>query len=79
MAVAQPNREKLYRTLTTPDIFVDRALSLRPKSPELAGFHYNRELLRAAMANTYLETVGDRADSIHLAIRRVPMSAVLDA
>ena len=28
------------------------------------------------MANTYLETVDDRADNIHLAIRRVPMSAV---
>ncbi len=64
------------RTLTTLDIFVDRALSLRQKSPELSGFHCNRELLRAAMANTYLETVGERADSIHLAIGKVPMSAV---
>ena len=70
------NRERLYRTLTTLDIFVDRALRLRPKSPELSGFHYNRDLLKAAMANTYMETVGERADSIHMAIKSVPMSSI---
>jgi len=53
---------------------VDRALGLTPKGPYLSGFHYNKELLRSAMANTYLETVGNRADSLHLAIKSVPAS-----
>lgn len=70
------NREKLFRTLTTLDTFTDRALKLEPKGPKLSGFHFTPELLRAAASNTYLETVGKRADSIHLAIKRVPSSEV---
>ncbi len=70
------NVNRLHRALVTADIFMDKALCLVPKSELLSGFHYNRDLLKAAMANTYLETVGERADSIHLAIKSVPMSYV---
>ena len=70
------NREKLYRTLTSLDIFVDRSLRLKPKSATLSGFHYNRDLIYAATANTYLETVGNKADSIHLTIKSVPISNI---
>jgi hypothetical protein len=70
------NREKVFRTLTTLDTFVDRALKLEPKGPSLSGFHFTRDLLQAAASNTYLETVGKRADSIHLAIKDVPSSEV---
>ena len=70
------NRERVYRTLTTLDVFVDRTLCLVSKSETLSGFHYNRDLLKSAMANTYLETVGSRADSIHMAIKSVPMPYV---
>ena len=70
------NRERVYRTLTTLDVFVNRTLCLVPKSSTLSGFNYNRDLLKAAMANTYLETVGSRADSIHMAIKNVPMPYV---
>ena len=69
-------RDRYFRTLKTMDTFVDRALGLIPRSPFLSGFHYNLDLLHAAVANTYLETVGSRADSIHLAIKRVPASDV---
>lgn len=68
------NREKVFRTLTTLDTFVDKSLKLKPKEPHLSGFHFTRDLLRAAASNTYLETVGKRADSIHLVIKRVPSS-----
>jgi len=51
------NREKLYRTLTTLDIFVDKSLRLKPKSETLSGFQYNHDLIYAATANTYLETL----------------------
>lgn len=70
------NREKVFRTLTSLDTFADKALKLEPKGPKLSGFHFTRDLLCAAASNTYLETVGKRADSIHLAIKRVPSSEV---
>jgi len=68
---------RLFRTLKTLDTFVDRALQLPYKGPTLSGFHYNRDLLKAAVANTYIETVGNRADSLHLAIKNVPTSNVV--
>ncbi len=70
------NRERLYRSLTTLDIFVDKSLHLTPKSAALSGFNYNKDLLKASMANTYLETVGNRADSIHLAVKSVNPSDI---
>ena len=69
-------QDRYFRTLKTLDTFVDRALGLQYKGSNLSGFHYDRDLLRAAMANTYLETVGSLADSIHLAIKKVPTSNV---
>ena len=68
------NRDRLFRTITTLDIFVNHCLDLRPKGPFLSGFEYNRDLLKAAMANTYIETVGSKADSVHLAIKNVQSS-----
>ncbi len=68
---------RLFRTLKTLDTFVDRSLNLHYKGPTLSGFHYNRDLLKAAVANTYIETVGNRADSLHLAIKNVPTSNVV--
>jgi len=72
------NVNRLHRAIVTVDIFMDRALCLVPKSETLSGFNYNGDLLKAAMANTYLETVGSRADSIHMAIKNFPMSYIFD-
>jgi hypothetical protein len=68
------NRDRIFQTVRTLDIFVNHCLDLQSKSPFLSGFEYNRDLLKAAMANTYLEMVGSKADSIHLAIKKVPPS-----
>ena len=68
---------RYFRTLKTLDTFVDRSLELPYKGPTLSGFHYNRDLLKSAVAKTYLETVGNRADSIHLAIKQVPISNIV--
>jgi len=76
IALDPTTRDRYFRTLKTLDTFVDRSLGLTPRGPTLCGFHYTRELLRAAMANTYLETVGSRADSLHLAIKRVPAASI---
>jgi hypothetical protein len=67
---------RYFRTLKTLDTFVDRSLELIPKSKFLSGFNYNRDLLKASVANTYVETVGNRADSLHLAIKKVPASNI---
>jgi len=69
--------DRYFRTLKTLDTFVDRSLELPYKGPTLSGFHYNQDLLKSAVANTYLETVGNRADSIHLAIKQVPISNIV--
>ena len=66
--------DRLFRTIRTLDTFVNRGLGLSPKGSSLSAFEYNRDLLKAAMANTYIETVGSRADSLHLAIKAVPAS-----
>ena len=70
------NPDRYFRTLKTLDTFVDRALDLMPNAPNLSGFNYDLDLLYAAVANTYIETVGSRADSLHLAIKRVTASDI---
>jgi hypothetical protein len=47
-----------------------------PNATNLSGFNYDLDLLYAAVANTYIETVGSRADSLHLAIKRVTASDI---
>ncbi len=50
------NRDKLISSLKTLEHFTNDSLSLEHHSTNLSGFHYNRDLLKAAVANTYLET-----------------------
>ncbi len=69
--------DRYFRTLKTLDTFVDRSLELPYKGPTLSGFHYNRDMLKSAVAKTYLEIVGNRADSIHLAIKQVSISNIV--
>jgi hypothetical protein len=66
-------RDRIFRTVTTLDTYVNRCLDLKPKTSQISGFDYNRDLLKAAMANTYVETVGNKADSLHLAIKAAPV------
>ena len=64
------NPDRIHASLMTLEHFTNDALGLKHHSGYLGGFHFNRDLLRAAVANTYLETVGTGSDSIHLAIER---------
>lgn len=65
--------EHMHASLLTQERYVNDALGTRHHSPDLSVFHYNRDLLKVAMTNTYLETVGTRSDSIHLAIEKYPI------
>jgi len=66
-------------SLHTLEKFTNEALHLTPHSNTLSGFHYNKDLLKAAAYNTYLETVGNRADSLHLAIERSSIKDIRDS
>ena len=64
------NAPGILTSLSALERFTNDALELRHHSGYLSGFNFNRDLLRATVANTYLETVGTRSDSIHLTIER---------
>ncbi len=68
--------DRYFRSLKTIDTFIDCALGIKPNGKILSGFNYDLDLLHAALANTYLETVSRRADSIHKAIKHVSGSDI---
>ncbi len=68
------NPTRLLTSLSALERFTNDALRLKHDPGYLNGFHFNHELLKAAVASTYLETVGDSADSIHLAIEHYPVN-----
>ena len=68
------NMGMLRTSLNALERFTNDSLKLKHHSGYLSGFHYNRDILKAAVANTYLETVGSRSDSIHLAIEKHPVT-----
>jgi DDE family transposase len=59
--------------------FVNDALGLRPHQGTLSGLEYVHDMLLAAATNSYVETLGDHADSLHRLIRRTPMDQVVNA
>ena len=60
-------------SLSVLERFINDTLRLKHDPGYLNGFHFNLELLKAAVASMYLENIGDRANSIHLAIERYPV------
>lgn len=63
------NPEKLARTIRSLRIFIDRSLGLEDKDIAVKGFQFNPHLLEAAAYNTYVETVGDKADRLYARIK----------
>lgn len=74
-----PNRERLVLTLQVLRTFINRSLALSLETHSTNGFHLNRELLEAAMANTYIETVGDKADTLYRDIKAVRFDQITHA
>ena len=70
------NVSRLLTSLSALERFTNESLGFSHHSPNLNGFHYNRELLRAAVANTYVETLGNRSDSLYLAIEKSSPSSM---
>jgi len=66
-------------SLHTLEKFINDSLHLMNHSDHLSGFYYNKYLLKAACMNTYVETVSNRADSLHLAIERTGIKDIMDS
>ena len=62
--------QRLNESLRASKSFINECLGIDDKEKgKLSGFEYTHELMKAAMADTYVETVGDKADSLHMAIK----------
>lgn len=59
---------RILTSLSALERFTNDALRLKHDPGYLNGFHFNCELLKAAAANTYIETVVTGSDSMHLAM-----------
>ena len=70
------NVSRLLTSLSALERFTKDSLGLKHHSSNLSGFHYNRDLLKAAVANTYVETVSNRSDSLYLAIEKSSPSSI---
>jgi hypothetical protein len=70
------NKDRLISSLKTLEHFTNDSLGLKHHSSSLSGFNYNRDLLKAAVAYSYMETVGNRSDSLYLAIENSSPSSI---
>lgn len=60
------NREKLVATIRRIRHFIDDGLALSYEAHTLTGFELSEHLLDAAAYNTYIETIGNKADTLYL-------------
>jgi hypothetical protein len=60
------NREKLVAAIRRMRHFIDSGLALGYDKYTLTGFELSEPLLGAAAYNTYIETIGDKADTLYL-------------
>jgi hypothetical protein len=63
------NRERFVTTIRNLRHFIDRGLGVSHKTHQISGFELNEPLLDAAAYNTYIETVGNNADTLYLRIK----------
>ncbi len=60
------NRERLAFSIGILRHFIDNSLGLSKKNNSITGFKLSEQLLDAAAYNTYIETVGNKADILYL-------------
>lgn len=59
------DKQKIARSLTTLRISINRSMGLSSQTHTLTGFELLEPLLDAAAYNTYIETVGNKADTLY--------------
>ena len=60
------NREKLVASITSLRHFINDSLALLREEKNITGFELSAPLLDASAYNTYIETIGDKADILYL-------------
>ena len=60
------NREKLVKSINSIRHFINDSLALLRDEKNITGFELSGPLLDAAAYNTYIETIGDKADTLYL-------------
>jgi len=63
------NREKLVLSVNVLRHVIDDSLGLQRKTHDVSGFELSEQLLDAVAYNTYVETVGNKADTLYLRIK----------
>lgn len=63
------NHDKLSFSIAVLRHFIDNSLALRREQHQITGFELSEPLLDAAAYNTYIETVGNKADTLYLRIK----------
>lgn len=59
------NREKLVLNISMLKYFINNSLGINPKTNKISGFELVSPLLDSAAYNTYIETVGNKADTLY--------------
>jgi len=59
------NRERLVFTIGIIRHFINNSLGINPKTNKISGFELVSHLLDSAAYNTYIETVGNKADTLY--------------
>jgi hypothetical protein len=70
------NREKLVSSIRSLRFFIDESLCLSYGMHKLTGFEYSSPILEAIVYNAYIETIGNKADSLYLRIKESLTSMV---
>lgn len=59
------NKEKIVSSIRVLRHFIDQSFNLSYETHQLTGFELNEPLLDAVAYNTYIETIGNKADTIY--------------
>jgi hypothetical protein len=63
------NKDRLISRSRELKHFINHSLALNPQTHEVSGFELVEPLLSASAYNTYIETVGNKADTLYLRIK----------
>jgi hypothetical protein len=63
------NHEKIVTSINSLRYFINNSLALQRDKHEITGFELSAPLLDAAAYNTYIETIGNKTDTLYLRVK----------
>ena len=64
------NRDEISKSIAMIRHFIDNSLALSFENNSITGFQLSEPLLDASAYNTYIETVGNKADTLYLNLKQ---------